>query len=65
MCSCHAVFTDQFILRIVLARILNIFQIPQTSQQRLVLLFDILYFECADRHGGDSVFAGESAQKCV
>ena len=32
--SCHGVFTDQFISRTVLARILNIFSIPQTSQQK-------------------------------
>ena len=33
--SCRGVFTDQFIFRTVLARILNIFSIPQTSQQNL------------------------------
>ena len=27
--------------------------------------FDISYFECARRHGGDSIFAGKSALKCV
>ena len=31
----HGVFTDQYILRTVLTRILNIFKIPQTSQQNL------------------------------
>ena len=31
----------------------------------LVFLFDILYFECAHRYGGDSIFAGKSALKCV
>ena len=33
--SYHIVFTDQFILRTVLARILNTSLIPQTSQQNL------------------------------
>ena len=32
---CHDVFTDQFIFRTVLARILNVFQISQTCQQNL------------------------------
>ena len=35
MRSCHGVFEDQFIFRTVLARILNIFKIQQTSQQNL------------------------------
>jgi len=35
MRSCPGVFTDQFIFKTVLASILNIFQIPQTSQQNL------------------------------
>ena len=35
MRSCHGVFTDQFIFKTVLARIWNIFQIPQTRQQNL------------------------------
>ena len=30
-----------------------------------LFLFDILYFQCAHRYGGDSVFAGISALKCV
>ena len=29
MRSCHGVFTDQFIFRTILARILNIFYIPK------------------------------------
>ena len=33
MCSCHGVFTDQFIFRTILARIKNIFDFPQTSHQ--------------------------------
>ena len=28
-------------------------------------LFDILYFECIHRHGGDSIFTGKSVLKCV
>ena len=31
----------------------------------LFFLFDILYFECAHRHGGDSIFKGKSAVKRV
>ena len=27
--------------------------------------FDILYFECAHIHGGDSISEGKSALKCV
>ena len=32
---CHDVFTEQYIFRTVLARILNTFEILQTSQQNL------------------------------
>ena len=35
MRSSHGVFTDQFIFRTVLKQILDIFLIPQTSQQNL------------------------------
>ena len=31
MYSCHGVFTDQFIFRMILAGISDIFQVPQTS----------------------------------
>ena len=27
--------------------------------------FDILYYECAHRHGGNSIFAGKGVLKCV
>ena len=36
-----------------------------TFKRRLVFPFDILYFECAHRRIGDSIFAGQSALKCV
>ena len=33
--------------------------------RRYLFLVDILYFECVRRRGGDSIFVGKSALKCV
>ena len=38
---------------------------PIDLKMLFFFLLDILYFECAHRHGGNSIFAGKSALKCV
>ena len=77
MRSCHGVFTDQFIFRTVLTRILNIIKfykpVSKTSDLKMIFFFPFnnvkfsflisqLYVECV--HGGDSIFEGKSALKC-
>ena len=78
MRSCHSVFTDQFIFRTVFGANFESYKFHKPVSKTyipknyiccllitLVFLFDILYFECAHRFGGDSIFAGRSGLKYV
>ena len=64
--SCHEIFTDQYSFRTILARIWNIFQVPQTSQQNYTFsfnfLFYILCFKYALRGSVPSIFGGKVPQ---
>ena len=78
--QCHGVFTDQFFFQNGFGSnfeyLLNSTnQLAKPTDLKMIFfalvlttfsfLFDILHFECAHRHGGDSIFAGKSALKCV
>ena len=78
MYSCHGVFTDQFIFRMILRESRISFKshkpVSRTSENGvfhilitlgLVFLFHILHFECAHRRKEASIFAGKSALKLI
>ena len=75
--SCHGVFTDQFIFRTVLARVLNIFKfqksVSKTYRSKNVIFCLFIRFSFpfwylilrlrSYRHGGDSIFAEKESVK--